>query len=505
MIILVGSKIDQSSIRSSLGKPEYSYYFLMKDFLPVLERLGTVMVVESLEEIASLSDRFRAAGEQVIFFSFSPPQQAPLQTDCPTIVVFAWEFDRLPDIAWGGNPQNDWRYVFERVAGTISTSREAADLVSACMPADFPVLACPAPVWNRFAGLWDDRAGPELVQRSFSFQGTMIDSPVLGLSADGLVRKPEAQPVLEPEATVIAESEPAPPEVLPVSRWRDARLTSMALLQGWWREVWQGELPVVQAMPIMKLPPPAPAEQPVSSLGESPEPFAVNVSGVVYVSVLNPADNRKNWVEIVTAFCWAFKGKDDATLVLKMTHHDLDYYRVVLITLLSRLAPFKCRVLVLHGFLQDEQYRELIQASTFYINASSGEGLCLPLMEFLSAGRPAIAPLHTAMADYMSDELGFVIRCSPEPFCWPHDPARIFTTHRQRLNWESLAQAFERSYVQARTAPDSYREMASRASGRMQEFASIEAIQGRLEGFIERILATAGSQPHVIKGDGVLP
>ena len=36
MIILVGSKIDQATIQSSLGKPEYSYFFLMRDFIPVL-------------------------------------------------------------------------------------------------------------------------------------------------------------------------------------------------------------------------------------------------------------------------------------------------------------------------------------------------------------------------------------------------------------------------------------------------------------------------------------
>ncbi len=507
MIILVGSKIDQSSIQSSLGKPEYSYYFLMKDFLPLLERLGTVVIVDSIAEIESLTAAYRETGEQVVFFSFSPPHQAPLGLPCKTIVVFAWEFDRLPDMAWGDNPQNDWRYVFERVAGTISTSREAADLVSVSMSADYPVMACPAPVWNRFADLWNDRAEPDLAPRCFSFQGFLIDSPLLGLSADGLVRKPEPEPEPESQLAAVVDAEPelAQPEEAPISRWHDAWLTSRALLQDWWREVSQGELLAEQALPVIELPSSAPAEQPVSPLAECPAPLSISVSGVVYVSVLNPADNRKNWVEIVTAFCWAFKDKDDATLVLKMTHHDLEYYRIVLITMLSRLAPFKCRVLVLHGFLQDEQYRELIQASTFYINASSGEGLCLPLMEFLSSGRPAIAPIHTAMADYMSDDLGFVIRCSPEPFCWPHDPVRIFTTHRQRLNWESLAQAFERSYVQARTSPDSYQQMAARASHRMQDFASIEALQGRLGGFIERILATAGSQPHSIQSDEVRP
>ena len=65
MIILVGSKIDQASIQGSLGKPEYSYFFLMKDFLPALERLGTVLPVKSTDEIERLSEQYRAAGEEV--------------------------------------------------------------------------------------------------------------------------------------------------------------------------------------------------------------------------------------------------------------------------------------------------------------------------------------------------------------------------------------------------------------------------------------------------------
>ena len=77
---------------------------------------------------------------------------------------------------------------------------------------------------------------------------------------------------------------------------------------------------------------------------------------MVYTTVLNPADSRKNWVELITAFCWAFKERENATLIVKMTHHDLEYYRIVLITLLSRLAPFSCRVIVLHGFLDIQDF-----------------------------------------------------------------------------------------------------------------------------------------------------
>ncbi|MES2819200.1 MAG: glycosyltransferase family 1 protein, partial [Pseudomonadota bacterium] len=209
MIILVGSKIDQAAIQGALGKPEYSYFFLMKDFLPALERLGRVLMVKSIEEIEALCAEH--PGEQVVFFSFSPPHQVPLGLRCPTIAVFAWEFDSIPSTAWEDNPQNDWRYTFARVQGAISTSQEAARLVRQ-HGAGLPVAALPAPIWDRYA---EPEAAEgltvELGERQFSFAGIVIDSPILGLSADGLVRKPE--PVVEPsepEPESESESEPEP-------------------------------------------------------------------------------------------------------------------------------------------------------------------------------------------------------------------------------------------------------------------------------------------------------
>lgn len=481
MIFLVGSKIDQTSIRSSLGKPEYSYYFLMKDFLPLLERLGTVMVVESLSDVERLTDEYRATGETVVYFSFSPPQQVPLGLPCPTIVVFAWEFDSLPSVAWDGHPQNDWRYSFARVCGAISTSREAAELVEKAMSAGYPVLACPAPVWNRFAACSVGNNAPRFDTRSFPFQGVVIDSPRLGLSADGLVRKPE--PHVAPEPLPESPSEPA---VVPVEvgRLHLAWLTSKALFQGWRQEVFEARREPVKVAPELSDSPSLPAEP--------PQALPVSVSGVVYSTVLNPADGRKNWVEIITAFCWAFKEVEDATLVVKMTHHDLEYYRIVMLTLLSRLAPFKCRVVVLHGFLDDEQYRALIDATSFYVNASAGEGLCLPLMEFLSAGKPALAPTHTAMADYMDAQVGFEVACALEPFCWPHDPTGVYMTHRHRLNWESLLNAFRRSHEVACSEPAEYRRLAIQARERMHQFASVDSLASTLHGFIKRCLTEAG-------------
>src|SRR5690606_26420289 len=84
------------------------------------------------------------------------------------------------------------------------------------------------------------------------------------------------------------------------------------------------------------------------------------ISGVVYVSVLNPKDGRKNWANILTAFCWAFRDVEDATLILKMSQKDLSTYQPELLDLLKRLSPFSCRVIALHGFLDDSEYQSLI-------------------------------------------------------------------------------------------------------------------------------------------------
>ncbi len=481
MIILVGSKVDQSSIRNSLGKPEYSYYFLLKEFLPALERVGRVVQVQSPEEVEVLSAQYRAVGEEVVFFSFSPPHQVPLGASCPTVVVFAWEFDSLPSFEWGGNPQNDWRYTFAHIHGAICTSAETAGLVETAMP-DFPVMALPAPVWDRYGDLAVD-APAALDERQFRFEGVVIDSPILGLSADGLVRKPvESSPEL---VSMPVASVPSP------GRLAEAWLVSKALLRGWWQEC---RLPLKAAVPQAEATEENVEEEVAESIHQSAS-HLITVSGVVYTTVLNPADGRKNWVDLVTAFCWAFKNVEDATLIVKMTHHDLQFYRVVLMTLLSRLAPFRCRVIVLHGFLDDEQYRQLMSITTYYINSSAGEGLCLPLMEFLSAGKPAIAPFHTAMADYVDDRLAFPLKSSPEPFCWPHDPTGVYATHRHRLNWQSLMEAYRESHEVALHDSPRYRDMARHACERMQSFASVTTVASPLGAFLEGIVG--GSQAAV--------
>lgn len=460
MIILVGSKIDQSTIQASLGKPEYSYFFLLKEFLPALERIGQVISVRHVDEVDALYREYSARGERVVFLSFSPPNQTPLGLECPTINVFAWEFDSLPTLegcegtsdGWGNDPRNDWGYVFERISGAIATSLEAAELVRSSCPGT-PVIGVPAPVWARYADVAPEQGWlPERQRRQLSFAGEVIDSRQLKLDPESIIYRKTSEAV---------------------------RLTK-ALLRGWWHEV---------RLPRARQGQPRSGE---TSAGTG----TIDLDGVVYVSVLNPNDGRKNWIDMVAAFCWAFREVEDATLVLKMTHHDIELYRGTLLVLLTRLLPFRCRVLVLHGFLEDEQYLQLIRASTYYVNASSGEGLCLPLMEFLCSGKPSVAPSHTAMADYLTPDFSFLVATSLEPWCWPHDPKGMLLTHSHRLNWHSLMLAYRASYAAAADT-ERYREMSCAAFERMSSFCSLERVSGELVGLFDRVAGAQGVEREV--------
>ena len=56
--------MNDRSISQSLGRPEYSYYFVLKAYRPVLESLGRVHVVDSVGEVDPLFRRLAAEGEE---------------------------------------------------------------------------------------------------------------------------------------------------------------------------------------------------------------------------------------------------------------------------------------------------------------------------------------------------------------------------------------------------------------------------------------------------------
>ncbi|MDR9751147.1 glycosyltransferase [Pseudomonas sp. SZMC_28357] len=512
MNFILYSDVNDSSISQSLGRPEYSYYFVLKAYRPVLESLGRVHVVATVAEVDPLYRRLLAEGEDCVFLSFTPPQKTPTELACPTVCVVAWEFDSIPDEAWDNDPRQNWTHMLAGQGRVITLSSHTARAIRRAMGEDFPVLVLPTPIWEHYAGIREHRhSEPVNPGARLEIKGCLLDSRTLGLSADALIPAPlSAEQLAEIEA-----SRPPPLTLkrrlviarhflrlwaLDLGRSLPEPLPRTHFLSRWYWEGWRDlfsdtahatiarHLPSIAGPQTVAEPEPLPEDFPDTSLHVHTE-----VEGVVYVTVFNPKDGRKNWHQLITAFCWALRDTEDATLVLKITQSDLGAYYRELMTLLAQLSPFACRVLVMHGYLDDAQYARLYGAASFYVNASRCEGLCLPLMEFMSSGTPVIAPDHTAMEDYIDDQVAFVVASSEELTVWPQDTRIIYRTLRHRPDWGSLKRAYEDSYRMAKTDPDAYRRMSEAAIERMRGYCSFAPVQQRLADFFG--LAPQASAP----------
>jgi glycosyltransferase involved in cell wall biosynthesis len=423
VISIVYSATTAHDVQRKLGEAEYSYYFVLKEFSAALEAFGPVIVVtDPAREVDPIFHQSRERGEDCVFFSFAPPNLTTLGLDCPTIPVFAWEFDKIPNETWFCERQQDWRYVLDRVGRAITHSAAAARTVADAMGADFPVESIPAPVWDRFASKSErQRHAAVSAGAQLNITGMVIDSRAIDLSV--FAPKTNGTPTFAPG---------------------DASETSITL------------------------------------------------DGIIYLSVFNPVDGRKNWPDLIAGFCRCFRDVEDATLILKLAHHGYEEHIRPILEWMYKLTPFRCRVLLLAGFLEAEQYETLVGATSYVVNASYGEGQCLPLMEGMARGKPAIAPRHSALADYVDTPQAFVVRSSAEPTSWPHDARVADRTLRQRINFDSLVEAYRESYVVAKDDQTRYARMSENAREIMRRHASIAVARNRLSALINTPARAAG-------------
>jgi glycosyltransferase involved in cell wall biosynthesis len=214
--------------------------------------------------------------------------------------------------------------------------------------------------------------------------------------------------------------------------------------------------------------------------------------GVVYTSIFNPEDGRKNWDDIVTAFCWAFRDQSDKTLILKFNCRTMSSTWGRLFLLFSRLSPFKCRIVVVHGFLSQLEMDALIDVSDYIVNSSRAEGQCLPLLEFMAKGVPAVAPDHTAMSGYINKRNAFIVESSLVATCFPHDPREYERTMFYRIDWSTLLQGFIDSAEVAQQNPARYRKMAYHAAAVVSVFFSQPTVLRKLDTYLAAIEATGG-------------
>lgn len=431
MILLEYANYDAARIRENFGAPEYSYYFVKRAFGPILERVGRrIDIKDPAREVDAIYQEAQRRGEPCLFLPFCPPNTMPSGFACPTVPVFAWEYDRIPDEVWNNDPREDWTWVLDRTAGSITHCQYAANAITRSMGESYPVAVVPAPLFESYA-----RAG----------------TPARGW------REP-FDLMLEGGLAVSAGD-------IDLTLFRPDRPTA----------------PAMQALRVLEEAAANP-ERPTQR---------IRLEGVVYTSVLNPFDGRKNWKDLIAGFVWAFRETTTATLILKLTRYDLEdgIYRVL--QYISTLGPFACRIILVQGMLSDEAYRALIDVTTFAVNTAYGEGQCLPLMEYMAAGRPAVAPAHSAMLDYVSPQNAFVVRSEPYPANWPHDERQAVRCLHHEISFADFVRQCRESYRFARDDARGYAAMSAAAVEALHAFCSKDVLTPRLQQALERIVAHA--------------
>jgi glycosyltransferase involved in cell wall biosynthesis len=443
-------------LRKNLGSADYSYGFVRNAFAPLLSGLGSWTPVDRPEtSLASAARRAEARGERPVHVAFHPPPNAYLTPGVPTILVPAWEFPQLPDRDLGLDTRSNWARVCRRADLLLThTEFSAAAFRRAGLPCPVEVVPVPIPAADFATPDFDPDFALTLHCRHLSWGGPPVPVPAI-------VTPPAAAPA------------PAPAARLPLKA-RGKR----AVKGVYWGTVGRVTSDRVNAALRRRLVGDAPPA------GPPPPPAGpVTLRGLTYTTVLNLGDARKNVEDILTAFLFAFRDRPDATLVIKLVTNPLlegaetarlrGYYHALGIR-------HACRVVVLSEYLTAEQMRDLSRATTYYVNASRAEGTCLPLAGALAAGRPALAPGNTGMADYMDDALGFVVRSHPEPACWPQDPERRMTTTWHRIVWDSLRARFVESARVFDADRDRYDALAAAARRRMADYAGEATITAAL-------------------------
>jgi glycosyltransferase involved in cell wall biosynthesis len=359
--------------------------------------------------------------------------------------VPAWEFPDVPDHVFAGNPRNNWVQVANDSAGMIVHGEFTRDaFVRSGVRAPISVVAVPTPTAYFETPAWDGSQNIRIERSAIILEGCGQPKHIIPMNSAG-------------------PSHPRPGEAEPRVMRRDLRTAARGIAKETYKRVVRPLLPAwidagitagarAALMELFRL----------GNDGWTVQP-RVDLSGVVYTSIFNPADGRKNWEDLLSAFLIGLQDCADATLVLKLIGRDRRRANPILAQYQRMKLPHRCRVVIITDYMSDDEMLELTRASTYYVTSTRAEGNCLPLMNYLAAGRPAVSPCHTAIADYFNEEMGLVVESHPEPCAWPHDPLLRTRTTWQRLVWPSLVEAFRESYRVARRDTSRYEGFVSAA------------------------------------------
>ncbi|HEV3118242.1 MAG TPA: hypothetical protein VGY58_14420 [Gemmataceae bacterium] len=467
--VVVSSVYSASEMEQRIGREAYSYRFVYEAFAPLLRRWGkTAEVTQAESRLDYALWRARQQELQPLHLSFLPLHMMYLSRHAPNVAFPFWEFPDIPNEAFNNNLRNNWAHLancLDLIITACTFTRDAFLRAGVTTP----IRVVPVPIASEYFALpaWT----PE--------QRAVVDCPGYVFPQPDVPAAPESNPWeaatitgvnLKARARFFYKNYIAPR----VPRKIDKYLTVLVRTM---RDVSQAIAEDVR-IPFPLHP-------------------RLDLSGVVYTTVLNPHDPRKNLDDLLTAFLLALGDREDATLVVKLVvppRLEATTVNEILYRYHCLGIAHRCKLVFISAYLSQRQMVELAQASTYYVNSARAEGSCLPLQSFLAAGRPGIAPAHTAMQDYFADDVGFVVDSHPEPAYWPHDPQRRLRTSWHRLVWQSLHDQLRASYHVATQQAERFRTLARSGVERIADTATEQRVWPRLAAALDAVAESTRSK-----------
>jgi glycosyltransferase involved in cell wall biosynthesis len=457
-LLLVTSMYSEGDLARLLGRDAYSYRYVYRAFAPLLDRWGKHQEASGprgvLEQAVTEAQRQHC---QPIHLSFLPLHLMNVVPNAPNVAVPAWEFPDIPSFDLENDPRQNWAQRAEQMDLIIThTQFSRAAFVRAGVQTPVHVVPVPTPPAYFRTPDWKPEQRVVLDCLYYTFpQPAALPRPPRSWASSETGHLPSRLSLSQ----LYKKCLKAMPRSFGKAMSRSARGVRAAL--------WSA-MQVFKETDIRELYPPRPN---------------LELSGVVYTTILNPFDARKNWQDLLSGYLLALKDRDDATLVVKLVV-SADWEAAALAEMFAYYRntglSHRCKLVFVTAYLSEEQLVELTRASTYYVNTSRAEGSCLPLQNFMAAGRPALAPPHTGMADSIDDECGFALESHPEPAPWPQEIGGGYRTTWHRLVWQSYHDHLRASYEAAKYDQTRYQTLAQRARERMRGLASAEAVWPRL-------------------------
>jgi len=209
---------------------------------------------------------------------------------------------------------------------------------------------------------------------------------------------------------------------------------------------------------------------------------------------------RKDPFNLILAYLSEFSGDEEVALVLKTylaQAGDLSMVRnqIENIKKGSKLPHKSPRIFLVPGLLTDQEMADLVRSADATVFSTKGEGFCLPAAESLACGVPVIVPNGSAFTDYVTEDVGYLVRTHPEPvYGMPHIPWYYSSQLWHRIDIMDLRERMREAFTDRKAL----QERAGRTAEAVSEFTTAK-VGSQMREALESLLARQGKPPTRIE------